>query len=67
MTNLVGSFVFCLSIFSETSVAAQGAPTGYEIREKQSFMRLAEGAGLNQRETWFPTLSKDRLGPIAAT
>ncbi|KAN0130284.1 Sec34 domain containing protein [Lactarius tabidus] len=37
---------------------AQGTPSGYEIREKQSFSRLFEGAGLNQRETWFPTLSK---------
>ena len=33
-------------------------PTGYEIREKQSISRLFEGAGLNQRETWFPTLTK---------
>ena len=45
-------------MFSETGVAAQGTPTGYEIREKQSFSSIFEGAGLDQRETWFPTLSK---------
>jgi hypothetical protein len=44
--------------YPDKLVAAQGTPSGYEIREKQSFSRLFEGAGLNQRETWFPTLSK---------
>ncbi|KAF8267658.1 Sec34-like family-domain-containing protein [Lactarius quietus] len=44
--------------YPDKLVAAQGTPTGYEIREKQSISRIFEGAGLNQRETWFPTLSK---------
>jgi hypothetical protein len=35
------------------SVAAQGATTGNEIREKQSISKLFEGPGLNRRETWF--------------
>jgi hypothetical protein len=39
-------------------IAAQGAPVGYENREKEIISRLFEGPGLNQRETWFPTLSK---------
>ena len=39
-------------------LAAQGAPTRYENREKESTSRLFEGPGLSQRETWFPTLSK---------
>ena len=39
-------------------VAAHGALTGYENREKETISRLFEGPGLNQRETWFPTLSK---------
>ncbi|KAH9953774.1 hypothetical protein BGW80DRAFT_1259162 [Lactifluus volemus] len=38
--------------------AAQGAQTGYEIREKQSISHLFEVPGLNQHETWYPTLSK---------
>ncbi|KAI9437455.1 Sec34-like family-domain-containing protein [Lactarius indigo] len=44
--------------YPDKLVATQGTPTGYEIREKQSTSRLFEGAGLNQRETWFPTVSK---------
>ena len=44
--------------FSETGIAALGAPTKNEFCEKQSFTRLLEGAGLHQRETWFLTLSK---------
>jgi hypothetical protein len=60
--KLVGEYrYFCFVLFepfSENGVAAQGTPTGYEIREKQSISRIFEGAGLNQRETWFPTLSK---------
>jgi conserved oligomeric Golgi complex subunit 3 len=39
-------------------IAAQGAPTRFENYEKESISRLFEGPGLNQRETWFPTLSK---------
>ena len=42
----------------KVGIAAQGAPTQYEIREKESISRLFEGPGLNRRETWFPTLSK---------
>ncbi|KAH9168251.1 Sec34-like family-domain-containing protein [Lactarius sanguifluus] len=45
-------------LFFKAQSATQGTPTGYEIREKQSTSRLFEGAGLNQRETWFPTVSK---------
>lgn len=44
--------------YPDKLVAAQGAPTRYENREKESISRLFEGPGLNQRETWFPTLSK---------
>jgi conserved oligomeric Golgi complex subunit 3 len=51
------SLFYCLS-FLKACVAAQGAQTGYEIREKQSVSRLFEGPGLNQRETWYPTLAK---------
>ena len=48
--KLVGKFrfFFLSQTFSETRVAAQGTPTGYRIREEQSFSRLFEGAGLNQ-------------------
>jgi conserved oligomeric Golgi complex subunit 3 len=59
--KLVGGFPLSgpfVSRFSRQGVAAQGAPTGHEIREKQSISRLFEGPGLNQRETWFPTLAK---------
>jgi len=45
-------------VLQKMGVAAQGAPTRYENREKESVSRLFEGPGLNQRETWFPTLSK---------
>ncbi|KAI0292705.1 Sec34-like family-domain-containing protein [Multifurca ochricompacta] len=44
--------------YPDKLIAAQGASTGYEIREKQSISRLFEGVGLHQRETWFPTLVK---------
>ncbi|KAF8490342.1 Sec34-like family-domain-containing protein [Russula emetica] len=44
--------------YPDKLVAAQGAPIRYENREKESISRLFEGPGLNQRETWFPTLSK---------
>ncbi|KAH9987020.1 Sec34-like family-domain-containing protein [Russula compacta] len=44
--------------YPDKLVAAQGARTGYEIREKQIVSRLFEGPGLNQQETWFPTLAK---------
>jgi conserved oligomeric Golgi complex subunit 3 len=39
-------------------VAAQGVSTKYTNLEKESISRLFEGPALNQRETWFPTLSK---------
>lgn len=58
--KLVGKFfrlLFSLC-FLKVSVAAKGEPTGYEIREKQSISRLFEGPGLNQQETWYPTLAK---------
>lgn len=61
ISSLVSIVTFVSRTFSETRVALQGTPSGYEIREKQSFNRLVEGAGLNQRETWFPTL------PLSAT
>ncbi|KAH9967669.1 hypothetical protein BGW80DRAFT_1462172 [Lactifluus volemus] len=44
--------------YPDKLATAQGAQTGYEIREKQSISRLFEGPGLNQREAWYPTLSK---------
>ncbi|KAI0266947.1 Sec34-like family-domain-containing protein [Gloeopeniophorella convolvens] len=44
--------------YPEKLVAAQKITTGYEIREKESISRLFEGAGLDQRETWYPTLAK---------
>jgi len=44
--------------YPDKLVAAQGGATGYEIREKQSISKLFEAPGLNQRETWFPTLAK---------
>jgi len=43
--------------YPDKLIAAQGAK-GHEIREKQSMSRLFEGPGLNQRETWYPTLAK---------
>ena len=45
-------------VLLKMGIAAQGASTRYENREKESISRLFEGPGLNQRETWFPTLSK---------
>jgi conserved oligomeric Golgi complex subunit 3 len=54
---LVRVTFYCLSLL-KVCAAAQGAQTGYEIREKQSISRLFEVPGLNQRETWYPTLSK---------
>ena len=57
--SLASIVTFFSRTFSETRVASQGTPNVYEIREKQSFNRLFEGAGLNQRETWFPTLPKN--------
>ncbi|KAI0279908.1 Sec34-like family-domain-containing protein [Russula aff. rugulosa BPL654] len=44
--------------YPDKLVAAQEALTRSENREKESISRLFEGPGLNQRETWFPTLSK---------
>ncbi|KAH9957339.1 Sec34-like family-domain-containing protein [Russula dissimulans] len=44
--------------YPDKLAAARVPSTGYEIREKQSISRLFEGPGLNQRETWFPTLAK---------
>ncbi|KAH9952658.1 hypothetical protein BGW80DRAFT_1567900 [Lactifluus volemus] len=41
-----------------TPISLLGAQTGYEIREKQSISHLFEVPGLNQHETWYPTLSK---------
>ena len=58
ISSLASFFVFFSRTFSETRVAAQGTSTEYDIREKQNFSHLFEGAGLNQREIWFPTLSK---------
>jgi len=57
--KLVGGFpILFHAPFLKLGVAAQGGATGYEIREKQSISKLFEGPGLNQRETWFPTLAK---------
>ena len=58
MSSLASFVVVFISRTFGTHVAAQGTPTGYEIREKQDFSHLFEGACLNQREIWFPTLSK---------
>ncbi|KAH9993581.1 Sec34-like family-domain-containing protein [Russula vinacea] len=44
--------------YPDKLATAHGALTGYENREKETISRLFEGPGLNQRETWFPTLSK---------
>jgi hypothetical protein len=60
ISSLVGRLspsLFC-PVFLKMGIAAQGAQTQYENREKESISRLFEGPGLNQRETWFPTLSK---------
>ena len=46
------------SVLLKMGIAAQEALTRSENREKESISRLFEGPGLNQRETWFPTLSK---------
>ena len=59
ISSLASIVTFVSRTFSETRVASQGTLNGYEIREKQSFNRLVEGARLNQRETWFPTLPKN--------
>jgi len=57
--KLVGGFpILFHPPFLKLGVAAQAGATGYEIREKQSISKLFEGPGLNQRETWFPTLAK---------
>jgi len=57
--KLVGEFSLSNHLFFlKVGAAARGPSTGYEIREKQSISRLFEGPGLNQRETWFPTLAK---------
>jgi hypothetical protein len=45
-------------VLLKMGIATQGVPTRYESREKESISRLFEGPGLNQQETWFPTLSK---------
>jgi len=59
--KLVGGSAFTFPVLSclpEGGIAARGTQTQYENREKESISRLFEGPGLNQRETWFPTLSK---------
>ena len=60
ISSLVGRFSPSLfrHVLLKMGIAAQGAPTRYENREKESIIRLFEGPGLNQRETWFPTLTK---------
>ena len=57
--KLFGGFLLLFHLsFLKVCVAAQGEPTGHEIREKQSISKLFEGPGLNRQETWFPTLAK---------
>jgi hypothetical protein len=60
ISSLVGWILPSLfrPVLLKMGVAAQEALTRSENREKESISRLFEGPGLNQRETWFPTLSK---------
>jgi hypothetical protein len=58
LDRLAGKCYLLFSIFAKGLCSCPGRTTIYEIREKQSISRLFEGPGLNQRETWYPTLAK---------
>ena len=68
MSSLASFVVVFLSRTFETHVVAQEMPTGYEIREQQSFSHLSiRRRGSQTARDLVPDSFQNRLGPLSAT